>query len=268
VAFKAAEREGRLSRNPCDRIDPPRKSTAKQEALDLDEAVAVLEFVASLGNVILGARWATSILTGARRGEVLGIERDRITRTVNPKTGAEEWSLDLSWQLQRLPLTERDGRPNVPADFEYRHLVGGLYLTRPKSSAGWRVIPLVDPLRSILLRILDLPEENPYGLLFSINGRPMDPDQDSKRWREVLAAAGIERDVVLHGLRHTAIDLLYLAGVPEDITMQIVGQATLSVTRGYQSRGAVNRARMFAALEQFSALFNSRDAGTRPAIDV
>lgn len=248
VAFEDAIREQRATFNPTKLTKAPRISTAKQEAFDVEEAIAVLEHVA--GDPLLGARWATGLLTAARRGEVLGLERDRV--------GDE---LDLSWQLQRLKLTGKEGKPDVPADFEYRHLTGGLYLTRPKSSAGWRIIPLVDPLKSIIQRHLDSTPPNEFGLVFTVNDRPIDPDRDTKNWKLVLAETGIDRDVVLHGLRHTAIDLMYLAGVPEDIIMEIVGQSTRAVTRGYKSRGKVNRARLEEAMQLLSGLFTPRDDG-------
>lgn len=242
AAFDEAVKDGRIGRNPTKLVNPPRKRVAPQEAFDVDEAVQVLEHVSH--DPLMGARWATALLTGARRGEVIGIEVSRVTDV-----------LDLSWQLQRLTVTDKTGKPNVPADFEYRHLQGGLYLTRPKSKAGWRIIPLVDPLKSILQRHIEAMPHNQWGLLFTNRGNPIDPDQDSNAWKSVLAETGIERDVVLHGLRHTAVDLLALAGVPEDLQSQIVGHSSRMTTRGYLTRGKVNRIRLDEALERFSALF-------------
>lgn len=257
VSFEAAIREGRIGRNPAKLTNAPRKSIAPQEAFDVDEAIRVLEHVSH--DDAMGARWATALLTGARRGEVIGMELDRVSDV-----------LDLSWQLQRLIVTDKEGKPDVPADFEYRHLTGGLYLTRPKSRAGWRIIPLIDPLKSILERHIANASPNPYGLVFTINGKPIDPDRDTKNWNAVLAATGIERSVVLHGLRHTAVDLLYLAGVPEDIISEIVGHSSRAVTRGYKSRGSANRVRLDDAMERFSALFTKPDgehSDTPEAID-
>lgn len=242
TSFTDAISEDRILINPARRIKAPLKGHAPQEAFEVEEAIAVLAHV--LKDPAMGARWATSLLTGARRGEVIGIEVDRVTDV-----------LDLSWQLQRLKLTEETGVPVVPADYEYRHVKGGLYLTRPKTGKSTRIIPLVDPLKSILATHIAASEPNPYGLLFTRNGNPIDPDQDSKEWKAVLAQTGIDRDVVLHGLRHTAIDLLYLAGVPEDLIMDIVGQSTRGTTRGYKSRGRVNMMRLEAAMQDFSKMF-------------
>jgi integrase len=251
-SFKTAYREGRIGRNPATLTNAPRKAVPTLEALDLTESLALLEHVAR--DERMGARWAAALLTGARRGEVIGLEWDRVTDV-----------LDLSWQLLRLKLTEADGKPDVPADYEYRHLVGGLYLTRPKSSRGSRIIPLVDPLKSILERHRELSPPNPYGLVFMQGERPIDPDQDSKSWRVLLAESGITKNVRLHDVRHTTVDLLDLAGVPDDIIMEIVGHSTRQMTQQYKSRG--NRERLTKAMQQLSALFAPTSEGTHPAIE-
>lgn len=240
VSLKVAVREGRIGRNPAELTNAPRKSSAPRQALDLDEALALLEHVTK--DPEMGARWATAILTGARQGETLGIEIDRVSDVI-----------DLSWQVQRLPLTETIGVPKVPADFEYRHLSGGLYLTRPKSAKGWRIIPLIDPLKTILERHLAAAEPNRWGLLFTSNGKPLDPAKDWENWRTLLAELGIQKNVTIHDLRHTAVDLLYLAGVPEDLISEIVGHSTRTMTRAYKTRS--NNVRLLGAMEQFSTLF-------------
>lgn len=252
ISFKAAVREGRIGRNPANLTDAPRKAATTLHALELPEAIQLL---GHLANDPQGALWATVLLTGARRGEVLGLERDRVGDV-----------LDLSWQLLRLKKTDTDGKPDVPADYEYRHVTGGLYLTRPKSSTSWRVIPLIDPLKSILEKHLASTPENEWGLVFlrpkgennthkTAGPRPYSPDLAGKDWRKVLAEAGIDKDVRLHDGRHTTVDLLYAAGVPDDLIQEIVGHSTRTMTQAYKSLR--NRERLTAAMEQFSTLFTA-----------
>ena len=267
-AFEAALRENHTSRNPARLVIAPKKTARELEILDLEEGIRVLGAAAAMPN---GARWATALLTGARRGEVIGVQLDRVVD-----------ELDLSWQLQRIIWThgcgaakgyDDKGRPafpcgsprgtdcperriNVPDDYERRHLTGGLYLTRPKSKAGWRIIPLVDPLRSMLERHVDTEPPNPWGLVFTSHGHPLDPDQDSNNWRDVLRDVGIEKDVRLHDVRHTTVDLLYAAGVPEDIIMRIIGHSQLAQTRDYRKRlSPSERVRIRDAMVQFSQQF-------------
>jgi len=242
AALKVAVREGTLTTNVCELVDRPRARKAGQKALDVSEAVALLQHLAKHLDghdqqaKMNAAMWATALLTGARRGEILGIEADRVTD-----------HLDLSWQLQRITDISK-----APADWEYRHLRSTLYLTRPKSSAGWRIIPLVDPLLSILHAHVGAQKT---GLIFTRNDLPWDPDGASEEWNRILAEAGLPSDVVLHGARHTTVDLLYEAGVSEPVIQEIVGHSSRSTTRGYRSKG--NTRQLADALDKVSKMLEA-----------
>lgn len=231
VMLSAAMREGKISANPCDMVSRPRKRKLEQQALTLEQAMQLLAHLATRADRAL---WATYLLTGARRGEILGLERDRVTDV-----------LDLSWQLQRITDIK-----NVPDDFEYRQVKSSLYLTRPKSQSGWRIIPLVEPLRSILALHMQHPHED--GLVFHEDGRPWDPDRATKAWKQLMRDADLPEDVVLHGARHTSVELLYAAKVPEDLIQQIVGHSTRAMTRSYKTRLDIVRAT--EGMESLSAL--------------
>lgn len=261
-ALHDAAGEGWIPMNPAEYVTPPRKAARKLDVMSLEEAVALIDAIKHRDD---RARWATSLLTGARRGEVIGIETERIGDV-----------LDLSWQLQRITwshgcsdVAAPDGRYpcgfkraascddrllNVPADHEYRHIEGGLYFTRPKSRAGWRIIPLVSPLRETLDAHIERSTPNPHGLVFTDHrGLPRDPDWDSKQWVALMKETfGADRAIRLHDVRHTTVDLLYAAGVPEDLIQEIVGHSTRTMTRSYKSRGDLIRLR--GAMEQLSAL--------------
>lgn len=249
VALKYAEREGRVTRNAATLTDAPRRARRTLGILTATDGVKVLHTVAGDR---LGSRWAAALLTGGRQGELLGLELDRVTDV-----------LDLSWQLQRLswehgcktPCGAKRGSecPNrtitAPADWENRYLTGGLWLSRPKSSAGWRIIPLVDPLRTIIERRVEAAasEPNPFGLLWTsdpkkvpgrdtlrpLDGSPIDPAHDNRAWHQVLERAGVAQ-VRLHDARHTAASLLLDAGVSEPVIMKLLGHSSVAVTRGYQ----------------------------------
>lgn len=255
ASLKIAVREGRIGRNPAALTAAPRKAVTHLDVLDLPESLSLLQYTLGADDRVV---WATYLLTAARRGEIIGLERDRVGDV-----------LDMSWQLQRIAYVHGcDGKcgrrfagdcPDrtikVPADYEYRHVIDGLYWTRPKSNKGWRIIPLVDPLRSILERHLETSPENPHGLVFArADGRPYDPKEASNAWRSIMKEQfGEERSVRLHDLRHTTVDLLFLAGVPEDLITEIVGHSTRTQSREYKTRGNVQRLR--TAMEQMSVLF-------------
>lgn len=72
AAFEDAVRERFITFNPAKMVRPPNKPHVDLEALNADEARAVLQRLKH--DETWDARWATSILTGARRGEVIGLE--------------------------------------------------------------------------------------------------------------------------------------------------------------------------------------------------
>lgn len=230
-ALNQAEKEGRVRANVCDVVKAPAKSSGERKALTAAQAIQLLSYCATIPD---GPLWATYILTATRRGELLGLEIDRT-----------EDVIDLSWQLLR--ITNMDA---APADYERRHVRGNLWLVRPKSDAGWRIVPKVEPLTSILNLAIGGRTE---GFVFlNADGEPWDPDAATDRWAEVMEAAGLPGDVVLHGSRHTAVDLLYEAGVPEAVIQEIVGHSTRAVTRGYRSKG--NRPILEDAMRRMVAL--------------
>lgn len=229
-ALKTAKREGKATRNVCEMVDRPAKAKTEQKALTTPQAIDLLAHLTTHPH---GALWATYLLTGARRGEILGLEADRVGDT-----------LDLSWQLQRIPDIS-----TAPADYEYRQAAGTLYLTRPKSSSGWRVLPLVEPLRSILALHMQTAGD---GLVFTRNGAPWDPDSATKEWAKLLKECGLPDDIVLHGARHTAVDLLDAAGVDWDTIKDIVGHSTQQMSKAYRTK--VDMKRLTTALEQMSGI--------------
>ena len=230
--------EGWILSNPAKIVGAPKVGEKARtiEALSLPMVKRLLAYIATRPD---GALWATYLLTGLRRGEVLGLELDRIN--------FDKRTLDASWQLQRI---SEDHIAKASEDYEVRHMHRTLYLTRPKSKSGWRVIPLVEPLYSILK--LHAQGRGP-GLLFTReDGGPLNPDKVGDEWHDLLANAKIESGATLHGARHTIVDLLYDAGVSEGVIQQIVGHSTIAMTRSYKTRGNPEQAKK--ALESLNEL--------------
>lgn len=244
-ALRDAGRAGLVTKNVADKAhtDAPRRALAVRPALTADEARTLLLSVAS--DEALAVHWSIALLAGVRQGERLGITREMVD--------LDRGVLTVAWQLQRFtwrhgcgqhtpegwPCHKKQGgacpdrHVEIPPDQEARAVYGGLWLTRPKSRAGWREVPIVGPLGAVLTRHLALAEPGDEGLILHRgDGHPIDPRDDSAAWDASLRAAGV-RDVPLHSARHTTSTLLADLGVPEQIRMDILGHSSATATRGY-----------------------------------
>lgn len=237
--LKDAVGDGLIPEHPMRHLTIPKSPSKAENAFDVDRSVTLLRWLARQIDedtewVDLAPLFIAYLLTGARRSELLGLTPERVTD-----------ALDVQWQLQWLKKADLD---NASADYEYEHVTRGFYLVRPKSRAGWRSYPLVEPLKSVMSRAAA--DVEPGALIFTRpDGEPWNPDQITKLWPQMLVAAGIEDHdpnsgtftpkadrVKLHGARHTVVDLLYMLDVPEQVISDIVGHSSRQVTRGYRTK--------------------------------
>jgi integrase len=233
-ALSEAQRMGLTSRNVASLVPAPGR-VRRDQSLTTEQARAL---IASLpDDDWRKTRFAAALLVGWRAGELLGLERDRVTDR-----------LELSWQLQRLPHVHGCGgtcgrkrggdcpkaKLDAPGDFEARPLSGGLYLTRPKTATSRRVVPLVEPLKGLLAYWLSVAPPNPHGLVWTrADGRPIDPKDDRAAWYAALDSAGIPR-VTLHVARNTTATLLLEEGVDARVVQEILGHSDIAMSRAYQ----------------------------------
>ena len=109
---------------------------------------------------------------------------------------------------------------------------GGLVDAEVESRAGRRGIVLPDQLYVLMEQHREAQAEERYlagdlwedgGWIFTQpNGRPIDPGQDTKDWKQLLDEAGVRR-ARLHDARHTAATVLLLLGIPERAVMEFMG---------------------------------------------
>lgn len=268
VMVSDAEKEGRVGRNVVKLADKPRVGHKRVEYLDNAQARALL--LASAGDPSEAARWTTALLTGMRQAERLGITVDELD--------FDRDTITVAWQLRRLafehgcgpregaawPCERKRGgncprrRLDVPVDQEVVHVDGGLYLTRPKSRAGWREIPMVGLLRETLLRYTEAHPPGLSGLVFTRDGgRPLDPSADSADWDAALRRAGLP-DVKGHSARHTCNTILTELGVPVDVRRQILGHASNAINEAVYTHTSDTRV---------AEAMRKLDAAMRPAVE-
>lgn len=188
--FQLAMRKNVLRVNPADDVQPIGRPKRDRDALTSAELEAIRRAV--VGNP-WEACWMLT-LAGLRRSELLALR----------------WS-DFNEATGELTITKGRG------------IIGGEQ--GPKTAKGARVLPL-DRERTDLLKAMHQWQQTKYGeaaveggyICINEFGRPMRPEDWSRRWRDLCAATEGVRDThTLHAARHSTVTFMRNAGVPDHI---------------------------------------------------
>lgn len=211
-------------------VERPSVNVNDRAAMTAGQAIAVLEVATQLPHA---SRWVAALLQGLRQGEALGLTWEAVDRRPG--------FIDISWQLQALPYVDKRDHSRgfrVPDNFEARQLEGAYHLTRPKTAAGKRIVPVVPWMANALEVWRAIAPASPYGLVWpAVDGGPADPKRDLEEWKALQTTAGVGhpagRHYVGHEARHTTATLLLEAGVDPEIIKAIVGHSTIVSTQAY-----------------------------------
>lgn len=234
------------------KVKAPAAPKSDRQAMTVDEGLACIKAAGDMPN---GVRWLFTLLYGQRMGECLGLTWDAVDY------GAGAFGeVVIEWQLQSLPYVHgcapEDADPEcghklarscptrrfrVPDDHESRHLVDAYHLVRPKSRAGYRVAPLLEPVRDALQQWQKVAPESPYGLVWpEANGRPMNDKHDRAEWHALQARAKVAhpagRPYHVHECRNFAATMLLEADVPEHVVTDLLGHSSVATSLRYRTR--------------------------------
>ncbi|MDJ0010151.1 tyrosine-type recombinase/integrase [Gordonia alkanivorans] len=237
-ALGDAVKDGKISNNPCDRMDRPQARSEERQPLGVDHARAVLMHVAGQ-DAQTAARWSLALLTGARQAEALGLTWDRVDLQLGV--------IDISWQLARLklkkgPRPQTDVYPreafDVPATFTFTPVHWTACLVPTKTAGSRRLVPLLPPVVAALSALWEQRGHPTQGLVFTrSDGAAVLPRDDTDAWKQVCVAAEIVKTAEdapdQHAARHTVATLLQEAGVEEATRMAILGHTTTTSHRQY-----------------------------------
>jgi integrase len=221
---------------------PPTAAINDREALPLPQALTIIRHLTRRedGKLLIpgSSRWSLAFLQGIRQAEALGLAWENVD--------LQAGTLTICWQAKSLKYRDRDDTSKgflVPDGYEAKPLVGATHLVRPKSAAGWRVMPLVDWAAAALAEWQDAAPDNAHGLVWpgrtnSAGTWPRNPASDRDQWEAIQAAAQVAhpsgRPYHVHEIRHTTATLLMKLKVPDSVRIAIMGHSKVTTTRGYE----------------------------------
>ncbi len=193
--FKHAQIWGYLSHNPASLVQRPRVEQKEMDFLTPDEIRLFLKNVDSSHHCMM----LTAVLTGMRRGELLGLK----------------WG-DIDWERSEIIVR--------------RSLYKSGFVTT-KSKRSNRRIQVSPMLLSALRRHrLTAPQSDLQLIFCNSDGQPLDPDNMIKReFHPALDRAGLRR-IRFHDLRHTYASLLIAQGENIKFVQQQLGHASAKTT--------------------------------------
>lgn len=249
--LKSARAEGHSVPLRVLEVEAPPPGVNDRTNLSVEQSIAILGEATKLPHA---SRWVAALLQGMRQAECLGLTWEQVD--------LDRRLLVLSWQLQPLPYKiprDRESGFRVPDGFEHRQVAGRMHLVRPKTKAGWRVIPLVPWMVTVLTEWRAEAPDNPHGLVWpDSDGRPGDQKADDAEWYSLQEATGVHHPTrktyeglpapyTVHEARHATATLLLEAGIDPAVIIAILGHSTILTSRGYMH---TDTALLGAALEK------------------
>ncbi len=220
--------------NPCARIDPPKAQHPDIEYLDDNQAVHLMELLQREPGIYRRAI-SLLLLTGLRRGELLGLEWQDID--FNAKT------MYISRTSQYLP-----GR--------------GVFTESPKTKASRRFVVVSSQVITILQEQLLWQQRqwksspnawiDSKRVITSEDGSPMHPDRLTRWFGKFIRRTGLP-PIHIHSLRHTYATLCIAKGVPITAVAAQLGHSNVATTATIYAH-AIQSAQI-AAADKVGGLF-------------
>lgn len=198
--------------NPCQRVEAPKAETTEIEFLDDEQTKRMLQLL-KLEPEHYRRAIICSLLSGMRRGELLGIE----------------WK-DFSWENKLLDI----GRTS-------QYLPGiGVFTDETKNDGSSRYLPLSDQEIALYREQRQWQQKQAEILgdrwivsdrVFTYeNGKPLRPDRLTTWFKEFIRRTDLPQDMHLHSLRHTCATLRIADGDAVTTVAQQLGHADATTT--------------------------------------
>ncbi|GHG38916.1 site-specific integrase [Deinococcus indicus] len=239
MALRQAVRWQMVPRNVADAVTAPKVPRSEMQVWDAGQVAAFLD--ASQGNR-LHAAFYLALMTGMRRGELLGLqwadidwERSRLTVRHN----LVEIRLESAGRVMKERVDRKTGKV-IPAHVTLSQIK--TELQTPKTAGSRRTIVLSPGTMSKLKEHQQQQAQERQaakeawqgpaegGFVFASEiGTAIDP-RNMNRWHaEIMKAAGVPQ-IRFHDMRHTAASLMIRQGIPPKTVSERLGHADVGFT--------------------------------------
>lgn len=201
-AFETGVKRRELPFNPCDMIEPPRKTKNEMECITGDDMTLYVEYLKSY-DVKIALPILLALVLGLRRGEILGLM----------------WS-DIDFE-NRVVHIQRTATPQK----------NGFVFSDCKTDKSNRVLMLPDIIYDKLLEWKNVQMSfNSGGYVFTQStGKILSATTLNKHFKKTLRDCGLD-EMRFHDLRHSCATYLVSASVPINTVSQILGHSKISTT--------------------------------------
>ncbi len=214
--------------NPASRVDAPKVEKRRAACYDADQVDALLKALGKAGPEELKYKAAImiAIMTGARLGEVMGLE----------------WR-DIDFENKAIEI--RQSSQYLPTE--------GIFTKAPKTETSKRKISVNNYLLAILAQYQQNQQEKDFicrgnnRLFITWDGKPMHPETVSKWFRKFIKRNGLPR-LTFHGLRHTSATFLISRGMDIQTVAGRLGHSTSATTQNIYSHFLESKDRQAADL--------------------
>ncbi|MFE5493252.1 tyrosine-type recombinase/integrase [Streptomyces virginiae] len=210
-ALEHAVREDELPRNVARNVKTATHQPRRFRPLTAAEA---RQFLDAARTDRLHALYEVALRTGLRKGELLGLHWEDLDLTTGTASIRRSLQRTRSGGLTHLPTKTRASERRIALPTECLHSLKKHQERQDKEreTAG--------------------PDWRDNGLVFTTpTGRPLDPANLTRRFRNFLNRAGLRR-IRFHDLRHSTATLLLEQGVDLVVIKELLGHAHIGVTAG------------------------------------
>ena len=226
--FSYAMKQEFIIKNPMEKVDCPKLSKKKVDALNTDQAKT---FFSLLDDCPMDFRCMLNLLitTGIRRGELMGLQ----------------WG-DIDFD--RCVISVSRNVTYTPAS--------GIVVSTPKTDCGLRQIPLMPTVADVLKEYRNTTGEwKRQDYIFPKGGNPTlarDPNSITRRVKRFMKLHDLP-DMSPHDLRHTCATLLLSNGADIKSVSEILGHTDASTTLNFYVRSDLQQ--MKAATDKLANAF-------------